>query len=222
VVRHVHGNLERAKRLLNLGIDATNPSFQPQCSPITGALFGIAVSTGGPQALELILRSLPGDFPAPILIAQHMAEGFSQGLADWLNSQCSLDVQLARHGQRPEAGQVLIAPSESHLILEQSGRLALLQPEPKDHYHPSCDQLLGSLARIAGRQAIGIILTGMGRDGVSGIRDIKTAGGTTLAQDEASSVIFGMNRLAIESGKVDSVLPLTEIAAEMQWLAASR
>lgn len=227
VVRHVHSHLELAKRLVKHGIDAS-AYLQPQAhsgphfEPIKGALFGIASSTGGPQALELILRSLPGDFPAPILIAQHMAEGFSQGLADWLNSQCSLDVQLAQQGQRPEAGQVLIAPAEFHLAFEHNGLLALQRPEPKDHYHPSCDCLLSSLAKVAGRQAIGVILTGMGRDGVLGIGDIKVAGGTTLAQDEASSVIFGMNRLAIESGKVDSVLPLTEIAAEMQWLAASR
>lgn len=217
VVRHIQPGYEPDPRLA-----AMQPALAPQQNAISGAIFGIASSTGGPQALEVLLRSLPGAFPGPILVAQHMAEGFSQGLADWLNTQSPLDIQLAQQGQRPVPGQVLIAPSEFHMQLDASGCIDLVPPKAKDIYHPSCDLLLGSLAKVVGRRAIGIILTGMGRDGVEGIADIKAASGVTLAQDEASSVIFGMNRLAIESGKVDSILSLPEIAAEMQWLAASR
>jgi two-component system chemotaxis response regulator CheB len=217
VVRHIRTGLEADHRVEDPHLDRV-----PQDQGVSGAIFGIASSTGGPQALEALLRALPAGFPAPILIAQHMAEGFSQGLVDWLNSLSPLDIQLARHGQYPEPGQVLIAPSEFHLAIEASGHLTLLTPDAGDIYHPSCDCLLSSLAKVAGRKGIGIILTGMGRDGVQGIKDIKGAGGTTLAQDEASSVIFGMNRLAIETGKVDQVLSLTEIAKEMQWLAATR
>lgn len=217
VVRHIRAGLNFEERL-----GGAAPQEEIQDKGISGALIGIASSTGGPQALEMLMRALPADFPAPILIAQHMAEGFSQGLVDWLNSLSPLDICLAESGQRPAPGQVFIAPSEYHLIIETSGQLTLLKPEARDIYHPSCDCLLGSLARVAGRKAIGIILTGMGRDGVRGIADIKAAGGLTLAQDEATSVIFGMNRLAIESGQVDKVLPITDMAREMQLLASTR
>lgn len=217
VVRHIRAGLDLGGK-----VDGFQLQEEPQDKAIFGAIVGIASSTGGPQALEVLMRALPADFPAPILIAQHIAEGFSLGLVDWLNGLSALDIQLAHHGQRPMPGQVLIAPSEYHLVIEKSGQLALLPPEPKDIYHPSCDCLLGSLARVAGRKAIGVILTGMGRDGVRGIEDIKAAGGLTLAQNEATSVIFGMNRLAIESGKIDQVLPITEMARELQLLVATR
>ncbi|MFK7160771.1 chemotaxis-specific protein-glutamate methyltransferase CheB [Marinospirillum sp. MEB164] len=188
------------------------PSSQPQ----TQRLVVIASSTGGPQALALILRQLPADFPAPILIAQHMSDGFVEGLALWLNSHTPLHVSVAEDGQLPCAGQVYLSPSESHLVVSQQGHLALLARQQKDIYRPSCDALLLSVAEVFQQRAIGVILTGMGQDGAAGLLAVHQAGGLTLAQDEASSVIFGMNQQAIERGGVDQVLPVTALAEALQ------
>ncbi|MEO5343928.1 MAG: chemotaxis-specific protein-glutamate methyltransferase CheB [Gammaproteobacteria bacterium SHHR-1] len=187
-----------------------------------GAAFFIASSTGGPQVLAELLQLLPADFPCPILIAQHIADGFAGGMAEWFDGICPLPVRLAEQGQPIRPGEVLISPSERHLGLDQRRCVRLLEPAEGDIYHPSCDQLLISAAQVYGKQAVGLILTGMGRDGVQGMGQIKAVGGATLAQDEASSVIFGMNRLAIEAGCIDQVLAPVQLAEEMQWLAVTR
>jgi two-component system chemotaxis response regulator CheB len=201
--------------------------LQPQAqhqpgAPHSGAAFFIASSTGGPQVLAEMLRLLPADFPCPILVAQHIADGFAAGMAEWFDSICPLPVRLAQQGQPIRAGEVLISPSEQHLSLDAQRCVRLLEPAEGDIYHPSCDQLLISAAQVYGKRAVGLILTGMGRDGVRGMTEIKAAGGATLAQDEESSVIFGMNRLAIEAGCIDSVLAPVRLAEEMQWLAVTR
>jgi len=185
--------------------------------PEAGALpiFAIASSTGGPQALARILSSLPRDFPGSVLIAQHISEGFAPGLVQWLSTTCKLKVRLAKGGESPEAGEVYVSPSESNLSLAPSGRLVLTPPVGRQVFHPLCDALLNSVAMTRGRRGVGIILTGMSEDGVRGLAAIKESGGLTIAQDEASSVVFGMNKVAIERGAAKEVLPLEAIAAEM-------
>lgn len=183
-------------------------------------VFAIACSTGGPQALASLLPSLPADFASPIVIAQHIAQGFSQGMAEWLNRLTPLTVRLAQAGEQLEAGTVYLAPSEQHLRVDAQAKLRLVEPLGGEIYHPSCDQLLSSVAHSFGQRSVGMILTGMGKDGVVGMGEIYRRQGVTLAQDEASSLIFGMNRVAIESGFVCDVLPLDAMAERMVELVS--
>lgn len=182
-------------------------------------LFAIASSTGGPQALAAILPRLPADFGCPVVIAQHISEGFAGGLCDWLAPQCKIKVRLAGDGASLLPGIAWIAPSESDLVVVEGARLALQSRPPQAIYRPSCDALLASAATVFGPAAVGIILTGMGSDGAAGLGRIRDGGGVTLAQDEASSTIFGMNRVAIERGAVHRVLPIDRMAEEMIVLA---
>lgn len=194
-------------------------------SPTTGStdytkVFAIACSTGGPQALAQILSALPSGFACPVLIAQHIAEGFAMGMVDWLRGICRLPVRLAAQGELLQAGVVYVSPSEFHLSVTPTRHMALLTRDPRDVFHPSCDVLLSSVAEVFGPQVVGIILTGMSHDGAKGMAHIRQKGGMTLAQDEASSVVYGMNRVAVESGCVQQVLPLHEMAAAMVQIAS--
>ncbi|GAB3358219.1 chemotaxis protein CheB [Giesbergeria sinuosa] len=182
-------------------------------------VFAIAASTGGPQALAAILPSLPAHFPCPVVVAQHVALGFAQGMVDWLSSLCPMPVHLVNQTVPLQAGHIYIAPPERNLCINRQQHLILEEQMPGDIFHPNCDCLLHSVAEVCGAQAVGIILSGMSSDGAKGIARIRQRGGVTLAQDEASSVIFGMNRVAIESGAVQQVLPVTAIADSMQKLA---
>lgn len=188
-------------------LSAAVPSYQQ--------VFVIASSTGGPQALALLLPQLQADFPAPILIAQHISDGFIEGMALWLSSLCHLTVKVAEQGEPLRAGYVYLSPSETHLTVSSERCVRLIKRQDSDIYHPSCDTLLRSVAEVYGTHAIAIIMTGMGRDGSEGMRDIDQCGGITLAQDEASSVIYGMNAEAVNKGVIHSVLPLSAIADEM-------
>jgi len=189
-------------------------------STIYSRVFAIACSTGGPQALAQILPALPANFPCPVVIAQHISDGFAGGMVDWLGSLCKLPVRLAAEGDLLQAGVIHISPSEHHLIITPARRAALIERGANDVYRPSCDALFNSIAAVFGRQAIGIILTGMGSDGAKGIADIRDQGGMTLAQDEMTSVIYGMNRIAVDSGAVQQVLPVAAIASTMVTLAS--
>lgn len=178
-------------------------------------VFVIASSTGGPQALASLLPQLPADFPAPILIAQHISDGFIDGMAQWLSGLCQLPVKVAENGESLRNSCVYLSPSEHDLTVTARGYLALTQRSAKDIYRPSCDALLTSVADVFGSQAVGIIMTGMGRDGAKGMRAIYNKGGITLAQDEASSVIYGMNAEAVKLGVIQREIPLASIANEM-------
>jgi two-component system, chemotaxis family, protein-glutamate methylesterase/glutaminase len=179
----------------------------------TARAIGVCSSMGGPHALLELLGSLPQSFPLPILIAQHITIGFADGLARWLDASVPLPVQIGRAGELAERG-VWLAPDDAHMLLERGGRLALRPGAPSDNNVPSGDVLLGSLAATLGRDAVAVVLTGMGRDGAEGTAAVHTAGGFTIAQDEATSAIYGMPRAAAAAG-VDLVLPLTEIGAEL-------
>jgi two-component system chemotaxis response regulator CheB len=185
----------------------------------SGRVFAIASSTGGPQALSVILARLPPCFPCPIVIAQHISDGFAGGMADWLASLCGIKVQLARPDEPLQPGVAYLSPSERHLVVTAARRLSLLERADKDLYRPSCDRLLASVAEACGAEATGVILTGMGSDGAAGMARIRQAGGVTLGQDQASSAIYGMNRVAIERGAVMRVLSADRIAREMISLA---
>lgn len=173
-------------------------------------LVAIGASLGGPRALASILRALPAAFPAAIAVVQHIADGFTEGLAGWLAGEARLQVREACDRDPIRPGTVSIAPTGSHLVVEE-GCYRLSDAAPVDTFKPSVTPLLASAAQAYGNRVCGVVLTGMGRDGAAGLKAIRDAGGTTLAQDEATSTVFGMPRAAIELDAVDRVLPLDEI-----------
>lgn len=182
-------------------------------------IIGIAASTGGPFILSEILRALPADYPIPILLVQHISPGFEPGFADWLGRQVQAPVQIALRGERAVAPGIYIAPQGRHLMIENAGILELAPPELDDIHVPSADRLFLSLASAYGARAAGVILTGMGEDGVNGLARIHEAGGRVVAQDEESSVVWGMPGSAVRRGVVDDVLDPSGIAA---WLLTFR
>jgi len=185
-------------------------------SPIE--VVAIASSTGGPPALQAIITSLPSDFGAGIVISQHMPAGFTKSFAERLNKLSPLVVSEAAAGDRIRPGSVLIAPGGYHLSVkrDRSGLLADLVPRrADDKYVPSADHMMISVAEACGPAALGVVLTGMGKDGVEGVRAIKKRSGQCIAESEESAVIFGMPQEAIRTGMVDGVLPLGQIAEEI-------
>ncbi|MBN1660519.1 MAG: chemotaxis-specific protein-glutamate methyltransferase CheB [Anaerolineae bacterium] len=175
-------------------------------------IVGMAASTGGPGAIASILRHLPADYAAPILVVQHVAAGFVAGLAEWLDSQTPLHVTLANHGDRPQPGTVLIAPDDYHLQINMRGIVELCREPPYKGLRPSANHLFHSLASAYGPAAIGIILTGMGDDGAEGLHALHQVGGLTVAQDEATCVVYGMPHQAVVAGGVERSLSPDGIA----------
>lgn len=188
---------------------------------LSDRLVAIASSTGGPDALSIILSRLPEKFPVPIVIAQHISEGFVSGMVGWLKPLSRVELKVASDGEYLRPGTAYVCPPETHMRVDGSRKIVFVARHEKDIYRPSCDLLLSSAAESFGKKAIGIILTGMGSDGVAGMKRIKEAGGRTIAQDEQTSIIFGMARLAIESGCIDTVLPLEAISSEIARAAAA-
>ncbi|HSM98294.1 MAG TPA: chemotaxis response regulator protein-glutamate methylesterase [Gallionella sp.] len=189
----------------------------------TEKLIVIGASTGGTEAIKDILTKLPADAPA-VLVAQHMPEHFTKSFADRLNTLCKISVKEAEHNERILPGYAYIAPGHSHLLLRRSGAryiVELNQGPLVNRHRPSVDVLFRSAANVAGANALGIILTGMGKDGVNGMLEMKQAGSHTIAQDEASCVVFGMPKEAIAAGGVQEVLPLQNIARHaMEYLSS--
>ena len=180
----------------------------------TEKLIIIGASTGGTEAIREVLTPLPPDAPA-VLIAQHMPPGFTKSFAQRLNGLCRIAVKEAEHGERVLPGHAYIAPGHAHLLLARSGAnyIAQLSDEPPVNRHrPSVDVLFRSAATHAGKNALGVILTGMGRDGAAGLLEMKRAGAHTFAQDEASCIVFGMPREAIALGGADEIVPLAEMS----------
>ena len=173
-------------------------------------VIALGASTGGPAAILQVLHGLPRDFPLPILIVLHIGEPFGAAFAEWLDGQSPHRVSVARDGQALEPG-VWLAPPNRHLVLRQ-GRLRLSDEPERHSCRPSVDVLFESVARECGPAALACLLTGMGRDGASGLLEIRRAGGATIAQDEASCVVYGMPREAVLLGAAERVLPLQQIA----------
>src|ERR1700733_15356735 len=198
-----------------LTADAVLP--RPGQSRTAGAPQGIIAggpSTGGTEALRVFLAALPTNCP-PVAIVQHMPEVFTRAFADRLNKECGIEVQEACDGDRLRTGQALIAAGNRHMLVNRSGEELVVQivdgPQVSRH-RPSVDVLFRSVAASVGARAVGVIMTGMGDDGAQGLCEMKAAGAATIAQDEASCVVFGMPREAISRGAVNVVVPLEEIA----------
>jgi len=184
-------------------------------------LIVIGASTGGPRVVNELLSSLPGDLRAAVLVVQHIAQGFSAGMAEWLANASRLPVALAVEGQAIRVGEVLIAPDTRDLLITRE-RTIHLSDAPLLIQRPSIDISMQAAAEVFGARAIGVLLTGMGRDGAYGMLTIKRSNGYTIAQDEATSTIFGMPRAAIQLGAALEVLPATQIAPRLVELVKQR
>jgi len=188
----------------------------------TESIICIGASTGGTESLRVVLEALPAAAPG-IVIVQHMPEKFTASFAKRLNGLCEVDVKEAEDGDAVLRGRVLIAPGNLHTMIERSGanyRVRVREGPLVSRHRPSVDVLFRSAARSAGSNAVGVIMTGMGDDGARGLEEMKNAGARTLAQDEASSVVFGMPKEAIARGCVDKIVPLSQMAAEILRTAA--
>jgi two-component system response regulator WspF len=191
----------------------TDFSFEP--------LVVLGASTGGPNALAEVLSRLPSNLEAGIIIIQHVDAAFAPGLGEWLSEQASRRVTLVAEGHYPSAGDILLSSTDDHLILGEDHRLHYTV-EPKDvSYHPSVDVFFGSVARNWPRPGVAALLTGMGRDGATGLLKLRDLAWRTIAQDESSSVVWGMPKAAAEIGAAEEVLPLSQIAAAITRLVVS-
>jgi two-component system, chemotaxis family, protein-glutamate methylesterase/glutaminase len=174
-------------------------------------ILALAASTGGPAAIQAVLRGLGAGFPLPILVVQHIARGFAAALADWLSATLPLAVRTAQQGERLLPGQIYLAPQGHHLVVHAAGMAGLRPFAESDRFCPSADLLFESVAHSYGARAIGLVLTGMGDDGARGMLSLHRAGAPTLAQSAESCVVYGMPRAAVEAGAIMRSAPLTGI-----------
>lgn len=185
-------------------------------------LVAIGTSTGGPAALHRILLDLGRDFATPVVVVQHMAHGFMGGLADWLRNNAGQKVSLAIDGEPLVNGAVYLAPDDAHLGVTPDNRAMLFRGAAIGGFRPAVDYLFDSCGRAHGESLLAVILTGMGRDGVDGLRTVKSKGGLVLAQDERTSVVFGMAMEALNAGVVDEVIPIERIGRRIGEIVGSQ
>ena len=208
-------HVRRAAPIATLGLGTLPPDAD--CSLSAEQLIVVGASTGGTEALRELLMAFPPGSPA-VLVAQHMPAGFTRSFAQRLDTLCRIRVKEAEHGERVLGGHAYIAPGSHHLRLVRIGasyQTALSDEPPVNRHRPSVDVLFRSAARVAGKNAIGVMLTGMGKDGAAAMLEMRQAGAYNFAQDEASCVVFGMPREAIALSAVDEVVPLKDIAARL-------
>lgn len=222
-VRGIKGlNMSVLNQNLRLLRQRKEPS-EPNISKGRINVVAIGTSTGGPSALQILLKELSGDFPSGIIVSQHMPRGFTGPFAERLDELSAVRVKEAEDGDEVEKGKVLICPGGSHMTLRSRGRkvrVALRKSVYKDKYTPSIDTMMISAAESFGKNTMGVILTGMGSDGKEGMLQIKSKGGYTIAESEETAVVFGMPAVAIKAGSTLKVLPLQGIADEMiKWSA---
>jgi two-component system chemotaxis response regulator CheB len=203
------------RRLMPGSQTAAKPALAPVSLQTTHKIIAIGASTGGTQAIETVLRDWPANAPGTVIV-QHMPEGFTEAFAKRLNQVCQVEVRQAQHQDRVVPGVVLIAPGgKQHMLLERSGanyQVLLKEGPPVNYHRPSVDVLFQSVARSAGKNATGVILTGMGGDGAKGLLAMREAGAFTVAQDEVSCVVFGMPKEAIKLGAAAKITALSQIA----------
>ena len=219
---------KKIKRLARARVNGSRPAARvPRAArgrelaqAARATVVAVCASTGGPAALRTVLSRLPGDYPLPVLVVQHMTPGFTKSFADWLDECVSAPVRLAVDGGRLVPG-IWIAPDGSHLLLDGTMRMRLDRTAPANPHRPSADTLLNSVASSARSGATSVVLTGMGRDGGEGTAAVAAAGGFAIAQDEATSAIYGMSRAAKEAG-ADLVLPVDQIGDVLAALAEGR
>lgn len=191
------------------------PSTVEDLTPRDVRVVAIGSSTGGPQALATLLAELPTDLTAAVVVVQHMAEGFMEGLAGWLDGICPLPVAVGVHGRRLQPGTVTVAPSGVNLVVHDQLRVTMHEP-PRSQYHvPGIDATFTSVADAVGERAVGLLLTGMGRDGAAGLKRMRDRGAFTIAQDEETSAVYGMPAAAMAMGAVERQLPLSEIGSAL-------
>jgi two-component system, chemotaxis family, protein-glutamate methylesterase/glutaminase len=206
VIRHMYGASREDRRQAFVVEKSTRAA---------AAVVGIGASTGGPKVVDDLLAALPGNYGPAVLVVQHMAEGFMTAMVTTLRQRCALDIKVAEDGDRLQSGRVLFAPPSAHLSVVSGGRVRISDEAPVRGFRPSIDVMFASLARVYGARAAGVLLTGMGIDGASGLQAIRDAGGKTMVQDEATCVVFGMPRAAIELGAVQHVLPPAGLARHL-------
>ena len=198
-------------------VKSTNPVSHTAMLKTTDKILAIGASTGGTEAIRSVLQHMPADAP-PILITQHMPERFTKAFADRLNSLCEIQVKEACDGDSVLPGQALVAPGNYHMELIRSGaryQVHITQGPPVNRHRPSVDVMFHSIAKTAGSNALGVILIGMGGDGAQGLLAMRQAGAATVAQDEATCVVFGMPKEAIKAGAVDRIVPLQHIPSAL-------
>lgn len=201
-------------------VDVPLPPLSPRLAP---SVLAIAASTGGPAALAALLRALPATLPVPVLVVQHIAPGFVEGLARWLDSVSPLAVRIAEQGQHLLPGSVYVAPTDRHLEVEPDRTTIHLSDAPAcGRFRPSATVLFESVAGAFGERAAALVLTGMGRDGCDGARAVRAGGGTVIAQDEASSVVFGMPGAVVREGLAHHVVGLSDMPALLASLWVDR
>lgn len=182
-------------------------------------IVAIGTSTGGPQVLLEILGAIPSNYPLPIVCVQHISQGFLNGLIDWLNNNCKLKVKIAMTGEKPQPGYIYFPPEKQHLEFDSNGRFFCFKGLPVDGHCPSVTVTFNSCAKVFGKNAIGVLLTGMGKDGAQGLLSMYQKGAYTIAQDESSSVVFGMPGEAIRLGAAKKILSPTAIATQLLTMA---
>lgn len=219
----LRAKLRTAGRLLGQTSSANLPAVSPHgAPPPLPPLVAIGASTGGPQAILTVLSALPKPFPGAVLLVQHVDGEFSAGLASWLADTSGMRVELARTGSMPTAGMALLAGTEEHLIMAAGGSLRYT-PTPRElPYRPSVDVLFSSLVQHWKSPGVAALLTGMGRDGAQGLLKLRQAGWLTIAQDEASSIVYGMPKAAALLGAAARVLSLLDVAPEIASFAMRR
>jgi len=212
------GLLAAVRAMAQLHVDARPPTAvadEDSGMMPRAAVVAIAASTGGPAAFSRILCALPPDFAAPILLTQHISRGFVDGMVRWLDGACAISVKLAEHGEPLRPATVYVAGDDRHLTTPDVRTIALSDEPPAHGHRPSASVMFRSVAAAFGSASLGAVLTGMGRDGIDGLIAIRHAGGAVIAQDEATSAVFGMPKAAIEAGVVDRVVPLGSIARHL-------
>jgi chemotaxis response regulator CheB len=185
-------------------------------APSASTLVAIGASTGGPAALAEVLTALGPRFPAAVLIVQHVDEHFARGLATWLADLSKFPVELAEEGTRPRPGAALLASTQHHMVMNADGSLGYTRRPLDVPYRPSVDVLFNSIVAHGPRRGIAVLLTGMGKDGAAGLLALRKRGWTTIAQDQATSVVYGMPRAAVELGAASQVLPIGKIGAAIK------
>ena len=216
------------KRIVGARHPDTVPPRIPETIKSTGSkgfdILAIGASTGGPPALQSIFTSLPKDLPLSIIVSQHMPPGFTRAFAERLNRLSALDVKEAESGDTISKGRILIAPGGAHLTVKKQGKNAVAEisrKTPADMYAPSVDRMFSSVANNYKGNAIGLVLTGMGSDGKNGVIELKESDGFIIAESEESSIVYGMPKEAVKTGKVDKILPLSRIAGEIVNLCSA-
>jgi chemotaxis response regulator CheB len=224
--RALLGKIETIRRLVG---DGRSSKLRAKHKPTVGSsehthqpLVTIGASAGGPAALSNILSQMPEDFPAPIVIIQHVDVKFAHGLAEWLGHQSKLEVRLAADGATPTPGTVLLPGKSSHLVFVSSNQLSYTRYPEDTSCHPSIDVFLKSVEQHWPGDVVGVLLTGMGRDGAEGLLALRGRGHHTIAQDQASSAVYGMPKAAAELKAATEILPLDKIAPRIRNIVAQK